>query len=121
VPHLVRLDRQGAAFRPGLLGVGCGEALDPGHDGGRGHAQELGGAVHRQAADVEQDGQNLDPQRQAARRRVGEVQPAALAAVALPAAHQPVPDVLLAPAPLAPQPRSAGRSNAGGYGRSTRS
>src|SRR5215208_2937100 len=37
-------------------------------------------------------------------RRVGEVEPARLAAVALLATHQAVLDVLPAPAPLAPQP-----------------
>src|SRR5437764_9498756 len=104
MPHLVQLDHDGAALRLGLLGVDFGEALDPGLHAGRRHAQELGGAVHRQPAQVQQHRLDLDPQRHAARRGVGEVQPAGLAAVALLAAHEPVLDVLLAPAPLAPQP-----------------
>src|SRR3954453_21193538 len=103
MPHLVQLDHDGAALRLGLLGVDFGEALDPGLHAGRRHAQELGGAVHRQPAQVEQHRLHLDPQRHAARRGVGEVQPARLAAVALLAAHEPVLDVLLVPAPLAPQ------------------
>src|SRR4051812_28323445 len=104
MPHLVQLDHDGAALGLGLLGVDFGEALDPGLDAGRRHAEQLGGAVHRQPAQVEQHRLDLDPQRHAARRRVGEVQPARLAAVALLAAHEPVLDVLLAPASLAPQP-----------------
>src|SRR3954451_8615949 len=104
MPHLVQLDHDGAALGLGLLGVDFGEALDPGLHAGRRHAQELGGAVHRQPAQVEQHRLDLDPQRHAARRRVGEVQPARLAAVALLAAHEPVLDVLPAPASLAPQP-----------------
>src|SRR3954471_8460155 len=104
MPHFIEFDHQGAAFRLGLLGVDFGEPLDPGHHAGRGHAQQLGGAVHRQPAHVEQDGGDLDPQRHAARRGVGEVQPARAAAVALLPPHQAVLDVLLAPAPLAPQP-----------------
>src|SRR3954452_21105826 len=103
VPHLVELDHHGPALRLGFLGVDFGEPLDPDHRAGGRDAQQLGGAVHRQATQVEQDGRDLDPQRQAARRRVGEVQPAALAAVALLAAHEPVLDVLLSPAPPAPQ------------------
>src|SRR4051794_25827314 len=87
----------------GFLGVDFGELFDPGHDAGRGHARQLGGAVHRQPAQVEEHRRDLDPERHAARRRVGEVQPAGPAAVALLAAHEPVLDVLLAPAPLAPQ------------------
>src|SRR4051794_14446644 len=103
MPHLVQLDHDGAALGLGLLGVHFGEALDPGLDAGRRHAEQLGGAVHRQPAQVQQHRLDLDPQRHAARRRVGEVQPAGLAAVALLAAHEPVLDVLLGPAPLAPQ------------------
>src|SRR3954451_15014671 len=103
MPHLVQLDHDGAALGLGLLGVHFGEALDPGLHAGRRHAEQLGGAVHRQAAQVQQHRLDLDPQRHAARRRVGEVQPARLAAVALLAAHEPVLDVLLVPAPLAPQ------------------
>jgi hypothetical protein len=103
VPHLVEFDHDGATLGLGFLGVDFGEALDPGLDAGRRHAQQLGGAVHRQPAQVEEHGRDLDPQRHAARRRVGEVQPAALAAVALLAAHEPVLDVPLSPATLAPQ------------------
>src|SRR4029450_12048765 len=72
----------------------------------RRHAQQLSGAVHRQPAQVQQHRLDLDPQRHAARRRIGEVQPAGLAAVALLAAHEPVLDVLRAPATFAPQPHS---------------
>src|SRR5690349_17795750 len=104
MPHFIKFDHQGTAFRFGLLGVDFGELLDPGHHARRGHAQQLGRAVHRQAAQVEERRRDLDPARHAARRRVGEVQPARLAAVALLAPHQAVPDVLPAPAPLAPQP-----------------
>jgi hypothetical protein len=103
VPHLVELDHDGATFRLGLLRVHFREALDPGLHTGRRDPEQLGGAVHRQAAQVQQHRLDLDPQRHAARRRVGEVQPAGLAQVALLAAHEPVLDVLLAPAPLAPQ------------------
>jgi transposase len=106
VPHLVEFDHDSTAFRLGFLGVHFREALDPGLHARRRHAQQLGGAVHRQPADVEQHGRHLHPQRHAARRRVGEVQPAGLAAVALLAAHEPVLDVLLAPATFAPQPHS---------------
>jgi hypothetical protein len=104
VPHLVQLDHDGMALRLGLLGVDFGELLDPGHHAGGRDPEQLGGAVHRQPAQVEQDGRDLDPQRHAARRGVGEVEPARLAAVALLAAHQAVLDVLLSPATLAPQP-----------------
>src|SRR4051794_965087 len=103
MPHLVQLDHDGAALGLGLLGVHFGEALDPGLHAGRRDPEQLGGAVHRQAAQVQQHRLDLDPQRHAARRRVGEVQPAGLAQVALLAAHEPVLDVLPAPAPLAPQ------------------
>src|SRR3954465_4679462 len=104
MPHLVQLDHDSAAFRLGLLGVDFGEALDPSLHRGRRHAEQLGGAVHRQPAQVQQHRLHLDPERHPARRGVGEVQPARLAAVALLAAHEPVLDVPLAPAPLAPQP-----------------
>src|SRR5690242_7109610 len=104
MPHLVQLDHHGATFGLGLLGVELGELLDPGHHAGGRHPQELGGPVHRQPAQVEEHGGDLDPERHAARRGVGEVEPARLAAVALLAPHQAVPDVLPAPAPLAPQP-----------------
>src|SRR3954454_13682224 len=103
MPHLVQLDHDGTAFRLGLLGVDFGEALDPGLHRGRRHAEQLGGAVHRQPAQVQQQRLDLDPQRHATGRRVSEVQPARFAAVALLAAHEAVLDVLLAPAPLAPQ------------------
>src|SRR4051795_8191881 len=103
MPHLVELDHDGAALGLGFLGVDFGEALDPGLHARRRHAQELGGAVHRQPAQVEEHRRDLDPERHAARRRVGEVQPARPAAVALLAAHEAVLDVLPAPAPLAPQ------------------
>src|SRR5690348_5208541 len=92
------------ALRLGLLRVSFGELLDPGHHAGRRHPEQLGGAVHRQPAQVEQHRRDLDPQRHAARRGVGEVQPAGLAAVALQPFHEPVLDVLLGPATLAPQP-----------------
>src|SRR3954463_10094531 len=91
------------ALRLGLLRVSFSELLDPGHHAGRRHPEQLGGAVHRQPAQAHQDGGALAPQRHAARRGVGEVQPAGLAAVALLAPHQAVLDVLLSPAPLAPQ------------------
>jgi hypothetical protein len=103
VPHLVQLDDDHTTFRLGLLGVDFREALDPGLHARRRHAEQLGGAVHRQPAQVQQHRLELDTQRHATGRGVGEVQPAALAAVALLAAHEPVLDVLLAPAPLAPQ------------------
>src|SRR3954447_21178218 len=103
MPHLVELDHDGAALGLRFLGVDFGEALDPGLHAGRRHAEQLGGAVHRQPAQVQQHRLELDPQRHATGRRVGEVQPAGLAPVALLAAHEPVLDVLLAPAPLAPQ------------------
>src|SRR5215210_2139187 len=80
-----------------------GKLLDPAHHAGRGHPQELGGAVHRQAAHIQQDRHDLELKRHPARRRVGEVQPAALAAVALLAAHEPVLDLLLAATTLASQ------------------
>src|SRR3954462_1711426 len=103
MPHLVELDHDGAALGLGFLGVDFSEALDPGLHARRRHAQQLGGAAHRQSAQVEEHRRDLDPERHAARRRVGEVQPAGPAAVALLAAHEPVLDVLLAPASLAPQ------------------
>src|SRR4051794_10577718 len=103
MPHLVQLDHDGAALGLGLLGVHVGEALDPSLHRGRRDAEQLGGAVHRQPAQVQQHRLDLDPQRHATGRRVGEVQPAGLAPVALLAAHEPVLDVLPAPAPLAPQ------------------
>src|SRR4051812_27647989 len=92
------------ALRLGLLRVSFGELLDPGHHAGRRHPEQLGGAVHREAAQVEQHRRDLDPQRHPARRGVGEVQPAGLAAVALQPLHEAVLDVLLNPATLAPQP-----------------
>src|SRR5215212_8384351 len=113
MPHLVQLDDQGAALGLRLPGVGFREPLDPGLDGGRRHAEQLGGPVHRDAAQVEQHRLHLHPQRHPPRRRVGEVQAAGLAAVALLAAHEAVLDLLLAPATLAPQrhpTRSVSRS-----------
>src|SRR5690349_21139800 len=92
------------ALRLGLLRVSFGELLDPGHHARGRDAQQLGGAVHRQPAQVEQHRRDLDPQRHAARRGVGEVEPAGLAAVALQPLHESVLDVPLSPAPLAPQP-----------------
>src|SRR4051812_22881783 len=92
------------ALRLGLLRVSFGELLDPGHHAGRGPPEQLGGAFHREAAQVEQHRRDLDPERHPARRGVGEVQPAGLAAVALQTLHEPVLDVLLSPATLAPQP-----------------
>src|SRR3954453_8916614 len=103
MPHLVQLDHDGPALRPGVLVVDFGEALDPGLHRGCRHAEQLGGAVHRQPAQVQQNRLDLDPQRHDARRRVGEVQPSGLAQVALLAPHEPVLYMLLAPAPLAPQ------------------
>src|SRR3954454_20225615 len=103
MPHLVQLDHDGAALWLGFLGVDFGEALDQGLHAGRRHPEQRGGALHRQPAQVEEHRRDLDPERHAARRRGGEVQPAGSAAVALLAAHEPVLDVLLAPAPLAPQ------------------
>src|SRR3954452_24712069 len=104
MPHLVQPGHDGAALGLGLLGVHFGEALDPGLHRGRRHAEQLGGAVHRRPAQVQQHRLDLDPQRHATGRRVGGVQPAGLAPVAPLAAHEPVLDVLPAPAPLAPQP-----------------
>src|SRR3954469_409072 len=103
MPHLVQLDHDGPALRLGFLGVDFGEALDPSLHRGRRHAEQLGGAVHRQPAQVQQHRLDLDPQRHPARRGVGEVQPARLAAVALLAAHEAVLDVPLSPTTLAPQ------------------
>ena len=62
-------------------------------------ANELMRPIHAQ---VEEHGRGLDPQRHAARRGVGEVEPASLAAVALQTLHEAVLDVLLAAATLAP-------------------
>src|SRR3954451_6727849 len=104
MPHLIEFDDDRSTFRLGLLRVSFGELLDPGHPARGRDAQQLGGAVHRQPAQVQQHGRDLDPQRHAARRGVGEVQPAGLAAVALQALHEAVPDVPLAAATLAPQP-----------------
>src|SRR3954467_6485743 len=104
MPHLVQPGHDGAALGLGLLGVHFGEALDPGLHAGRRHAEQLGGAVHRRPAQVQQHRLDLDPERHAPGRRVGGVQPAGLAPVAPLAAHEPVLDVLPAPAPLAPQP-----------------
>ena len=67
-------------------------------------SRQLGGAVHRQAADIEQNRSGLRRQRLAACGRVGECQTTRLAQVALLGAHQPILDVLLAPTALAPQP-----------------
>src|SRR3954447_19134092 len=103
MPHLVQLDHDGPALRLGFLGVDFGEALDPSLHRGRRHAEQLGGAVHRQPAQVQQHRLDLDPERHPARRGVGEVQPARLAAVALLAAHEAVLDVPLSPTTLAPQ------------------
>jgi hypothetical protein len=103
VPHLVEFDHDGPALRLGFLGVDFGEALDPGLHAGRRDPQQLGGAVHRQPAQVQQHRLDLDPERHPARRGVGEVQPARLAAVALLAAHEAVLDVPLSPTTLAPQ------------------
>src|SRR4051812_6877247 len=104
MPHFIEFDHQGPPLGLRLLRVRFGELLDPGHHAGRRHPEQLGGAVHRQPAQVQEHGRDLDPQRHAARRGVGEVQPARPAAVALLAPHQAVLDVLPAPAPLAPQP-----------------
>src|SRR5687767_10772543 len=103
MPHLVELDHHGPTFRLRLLRVGLGEALDPVLHAADRHADQPGGAAHRQAADVEQHCRDLDRQRHAARRRVGEARPARLAAVALLAAHEAVLDLLLAAATLARQ------------------
>src|SRR3954449_769254 len=92
------------ALRLGLLRVSFGELLDPGHHAGRRHPEQLGGAVHREAAQVEQHRRDLDPERHPARRGVGKVQPAGFAAVALQPLHEPILDALLSPATLAPQP-----------------
>jgi hypothetical protein len=101
----------------GLPRVILGEPPDPGHHAGRGHARKLGRAVHRRAADVEQDGGDLDPERHPARRRVGEVQAAGPAAAALLAAHGAVLGPILAAAPLASRPhRPAGHHAADGCG-----
>jgi hypothetical protein len=102
VPHFVEFDDDRSTFRLGLLRVSFGELLDPGHDARGGDTQQLGGAVHRQPAQVQQHGRDLDPERHPARRGVGEVEPAGLAPVALQALHEAVLDVLLAAAPLAP-------------------
>src|SRR4051794_17675623 len=103
MPHLVELDHHRSSFRLRLLGVGGRELLQPGLDGGRGDTQELGGAVHGQAADIEQHGRHLQGQRLAAWGRVGEVQAATFAQIALLVAHPPVLDMLFAPAALAPK------------------
>src|SRR3954454_23755883 len=103
MPHLVQLDHDGAALGLGFLGVHFGEALDPGLHTGRRDPEQLGGAVHRQPAQVQQHRLHLDPERHPARRGVGEVQPARLAAVALLAPHEAVLDVPLSPTTLAPQ------------------
>src|SRR3954454_18713059 len=103
MPHLVQLDHDGAALGLGFLGVHFGEALDPGLHTGRRDPEQLGGAVHRQPAQVQQHRLHLDPERHPARRGVGEVQPARLAAVALLAPHEAVLDVALSPTTLAPQ------------------
>src|SRR3954467_10519453 len=103
MPHLVQLDHDGPPLRLGFLGVDFGEALDPSLHRGRRHAEQLGGAVHRQPAQVQQHRLDLDPERHPARRGVGEVQPARLAAVALLAPHEAVLDVPLSPTTLAPQ------------------
>jgi len=103
VPHLVELDHHGPTFWLRLLGVGGRELLEPGLDGGRGDAKELGGAVHRQATHIQQHRSRFQGQRLAAWGRVGEVQTAPLAQVALLVAHQPVLDVIFTPAPLAPK------------------
>src|SRR3954471_23521683 len=71
--------------------------------GGR-DTEELGGAVHRETADIQQHGSHLQGQRFAAWGRVGEVQAAGFAPVALLVAHQAVLDVLFTPTPLAAQP-----------------
>src|SRR6185436_15642947 len=104
MPHLVELDYQRPAFWRRFRRVFLGELLYPVHHAGRRYAQELRRPVHRQAAHVEQHRQHLDLEWHPSRRRVGEVQAAALAAVALLAAHEAVLDLLLGPAPLAAQP-----------------
>src|ERR671928_284881 len=101
VPHLVELDHHGPAFRLGLLRIGSGELLEPGLDGGCRNAEELGRAVHGEAADIKQDGGRFHGQRLAAGGCVREVQAAAFAQEALLTAHPPVLDVLLAAAALA--------------------
>src|SRR3954462_9493247 len=63
----------------------------------------LGGSVHRQTTDIEQHGRHLQGQRLAAGGCVSEVQAAGFAPVALLAAHQPILDMLFAPAALAPK------------------
>src|SRR5829696_1829424 len=103
VPHLVELDHHRPALRLGLLGVSLGELLEPNLDGGCRDAQELGGAVHRQSADIEQHGRHLQGQRFAAWGRIGEIQAAGFAQVALLATHEPVLNVLVAPAALTAQ------------------
>jgi hypothetical protein len=70
-----------------LLREGGRELFEPGLDGGRGNAEQLGGAVHRQTAHIEQHGRYLQGQRLAPGRRVGEAQTAAFAQIALLAAH----------------------------------
>src|SRR3954453_14094510 len=65
-----------------------------------------GGAVHRQTAHIQQHGSHFQGQRLAAGGCVGEVQAAALAQGALLGAHQPVLDVLFAPAALASKSHS---------------
>src|SRR3954454_16901458 len=103
MPHLIELDHHGPALRLGLLGVGGRELLQPGLDGGGRDTEELGGAVHGQTTDIEQHGRHLQSQRFAAWGRVGEVQTAGFAQIALLVAHPPVLDMLFAPAALAPK------------------
>src|SRR3954463_920342 len=99
-------DHHRPAFWLGLLRVGGRELLEPGLDRGCRDTQELGGAVHRQTAHIQQYGSHFQGQRLAAGGCVGEVQAAALAQVALLGAHQPVLDVLFAPAALASKSHS---------------
>src|SRR3954453_24190226 len=104
MPHLVQLDDHGPPLGLRLLRVRFGELLDPGHHARGRDAEQLGGAVHRRPAQVQEHGRDFDPQRHSPGRRVGEVEPARLAAVTLQALHEAVLDMLPAAAPLAPQP-----------------
>ena len=92
------------AFRFGPLRVGGRALLQPGLHCGCRDTQQLGGEVHRQAADMEQNCSGLHRRRLAASGRVGEVQAAGFSQVTLLGAHQPIPDMLLAPTAFAPQP-----------------
>ena len=103
MPHLIKLDHHRPAFRLGLVRVGGGELLQPSLDRRCRDTEQLGGAVHRQAADIQQDRGGLHGQRLAAGGRVGEVQATGLAPIPLLGAHQPIFDVLLTATTLALQ------------------